>query len=87
MNMNNTLRPILTMVSIALVFMLFFIVPALLIPVSENLLKKINPEEMQSFFPLLILYSLYMSLPIICSLAILNRNEPPCFCSCYLHTL
>ncbi|WP_157482934.1 hypothetical protein [Geofilum rubicundum] len=60
--MKNTLKSIIAILSIALVFVLFFIIPTLLFPVSEDLLKGINPEEMQLFFPLLIIYSLYISI-------------------------
>lgn len=61
MNMKNTLILILTILSIALVFVLFFITPTLLIPVSEEIMESINQNEMQTFFPLLIIFSLYIS--------------------------
>lgn len=45
--------------SVFLIFILLFIIPTVLIPVSPSLLKKINPEEMKLFFPLLLLLTLY----------------------------
>ncbi|MBU2465216.1 MAG: hypothetical protein KJ615_02650, partial [Bacteroidetes bacterium] len=59
--MKNKLKSILIIVAIAIVFVIFFMIPTLIIPVSDDLLERINPQEMQSFFPLLMLYSLYMS--------------------------
>ena len=41
------------------IFIILFIIPTTLIPVSPSLLEKINPEEMKLFFPLLILLALY----------------------------
>lgn len=45
--------------SVFLIFILLFIIPTVLIPVSPSLLEKINPEEMKLFFPLLLLLALY----------------------------
>jgi hypothetical protein len=44
-----------------LIFILLFIIPTILIPVSPSLLGKINPEEMKLFFPLLLLLALYIT--------------------------
>jgi hypothetical protein len=60
-NMKNTLKSIITILSIALVFIIFFITPTMLIPVSEDIMNRTNPDEMQLFFPLLIVFSLYIS--------------------------
>lgn len=54
-------KSIITILSIALVFLLFFIAPTTLIPVSEDIMNRINTEEMQQFFPLLIVFSIYIS--------------------------
>lgn len=45
--------------SLFLIFILLFIIPTVLIPVSPSLQEKINPEEMKLFFPLLLLLALY----------------------------
>ncbi len=58
--MRNIFKSFATILSIALVFSLVFMLPSFVLPISENLMKRINPEEMQLFFPLLILFSLYI---------------------------
>lgn len=58
--MNNTIKSTLKISSIALVFIMVFLIPTMLMPVSDNLLGKINPDEMKLFFPLLVLFSLYL---------------------------
>jgi hypothetical protein len=37
-------------------------IPTIMIPVSDSLLSKINPDEMQLFFPLLLLFSIYIGI-------------------------
>ena len=48
-------------ISVLLIFILLFISPSVLIPVSTSLLEKMNPDEMKLFFPLLLLFALYMT--------------------------
>lgn len=60
--MNNILKSTLKVSSISLVFILVFMIPTILIPVSDSLLSKINQNEMQLFFPLLLLYSFYIGI-------------------------
>jgi len=60
--MKKTFTSFFVFLSIILVFVVVFLIPGMVIPVSEQLLKKLNPEEMKSFFPLLLLLSFYTSL-------------------------
>ncbi|MFD0837395.1 hypothetical protein ACFQ0I_16570 [Mariniflexile aquimaris] len=48
-------------ISIVLVFILLFITPTAILPVSKSLLERINPKEMELFFPLLLTFSIYIS--------------------------
>lgn len=58
---------------LASVFIVFFITPTILLPVSEAVLSKIRPEEMQGFFPLLLLFALYVALTYF--LLLRHRNQ------------
>jgi len=57
--MKKKLISVAQYLSVFLIFILLFIIPTVLIPVSPSLLEKINPEEMKLFFPLLLLLALY----------------------------
>ncbi len=57
--MKKKLISVAQYLSVFLIFILLFILPTVLIPVSPSLLEKINPEEMKLFFPLLLLLALY----------------------------
>lgn len=57
--MKKKLISVVQYLSVLLIFILLFIIPTVLIPVSPSLLEKINPEEMKLFFPLLLLLALY----------------------------
>ncbi len=61
MKTKTQIHPFLKLIAIALSFALFFMIPTLLIPVSEDFLKRINPQEMKFFLPLLLLFSSYIS--------------------------
>lgn len=84
--MKGILRSISTIVSTALVFALLFIIPTMLIPVSEDLLKSINPEEMRLFFPLLLIVSLYISVTYYLLLKNTEKNRTTLFFSYFLRT-
>ncbi len=57
--MKKKLISVIQYFSVLLVFIVLFIIPTVIIPVSPILLEKINPEEMKWFFPLLLLVALY----------------------------
>ena len=61
MKMRTLLKSSLLIISMALIFMLVFMIPSMVIPVSATLLERLNPEEMKSFFPLLLVLALYVS--------------------------
>ncbi len=60
--MNKTLKSTLSFSSILLVYLFVFLTPSMLMPVSDKLLKMIDPDEMKFFFPLLLLLAFYISL-------------------------
>lgn len=59
--MKSTVISSLRFLSVFLVFTVLFILPSVVIPVSPALLKETNPEEMELFFPLFLLFALYIS--------------------------
>lgn len=59
--MKKKLIQVLKYLLVYLIFIFLFIVPTVLIPVSPSLLERINPEEMENFFPLLLLFAFYMA--------------------------
>lgn len=61
MNIKNTLKSLANLLLIALIFMLLFMLPTFFIPVSEALMKSMDPNEMKLFFPLLMLFSMFIA--------------------------
>jgi hypothetical protein len=59
--MKNLLKSSLLLLSIVFVYIFLFMIPTILIPVSDKLLKMLNPDEMKLFFPLLLLLAFYIS--------------------------
>jgi hypothetical protein len=59
--MKITLKSSLLFLSVVLVFIIVFILPSILIPVSDQVIKMMKPDEMKLFFPLLLLLALYIS--------------------------
>ncbi|WP_338357958.1 hypothetical protein [Yeosuana marina] len=59
--MKKNLISAIQLISVVLIFILLFITPTVIIPVSKSLLERINPKEMELFFPLLLLFALYIS--------------------------
>lgn len=59
--MSKILKTSMLFVSIVLLFMLVFLIPSMLIPVSKTLLERLNSEEMKMFFPLLLAVAVYIS--------------------------
>ncbi|MBU1009771.1 MAG: hypothetical protein KKD74_06515 [Bacteroidetes bacterium] len=68
--MKRNLISKLQFVSVLLVFIVLFIVPTLILPVSKSLLERMNPKEMELFFPLLLLFGCF----IACSFWLLINN-------------
>lgn len=60
--MKKTVSNILIFSLTCFVFLIVFISPSIFIPVSEEILKRLNPEEMNLFFPLLLLLAIYISI-------------------------
>ncbi len=58
----KTLKSFILFLSIAIVFILVFLIPTIVIPVSDKVLKMMNPDEMKLFFPLLVLFAIYTSI-------------------------
>jgi hypothetical protein len=61
--MNKLLKSSLLFLSIVLVFIFVFLIPSILLPVSDKLMKMLNPDEMKLFFPLLLVLAFYISFP------------------------
>lgn len=59
--MKKMLKSSLLFVSIAIIFVLVFMIPPVLIPVSDTMLEMLNPEEMKWFFPLMLVLAFYVS--------------------------
>ena len=59
--MRTKLVSTIQFISVILIFILLFITPTVILPVSKSLLEWINPKEMELFFPLLLLFALYIS--------------------------
>ena len=59
--MRTKLVSTIQFISVILIFIFFFITPTVILPVSKSLLEWINPKEMELFFPLLLLFALYIS--------------------------
>lgn len=59
--MHKRLKSSLLFLSIVLVFIFVFLIPNILIPVSDKLVKMVNTDEMKLFFPLLLLLAFYIS--------------------------
>ena len=58
---------------LAMVFIVLFIFPTILLPVSEAVRNRISTEEMQGFLPLLLLFALYVSVSYY--LLLLHRRQ------------
>ncbi len=59
--MTTKLKSILLFTSLVVIFMLVFMIPSMMIPVSKTLLERLNPKEMEMFFPLLLALSVYFA--------------------------
>ncbi len=73
--MKKNLTSSIKYLSVFLVFIVLFIIPTILLPVSPSLLEKINPEEMKSFFPLLLLVALYLTSAYWLLIKNINQNK------------
>jgi len=62
-------------ISVNLIFILLFITPTFILPVSKTLLERINPKEMELFFPLLFLFVLYISYTFWLLIKNTNQNK------------
>jgi len=73
--MNKTLKSSLLFLSIVLVFIAVFIFPSIALPISDQLLKMMKPDEMKFFFPLLLLLAFYISFSYWLLIQHTNQNK------------
>lgn len=71
--MNSTFKSMVLLITLTFVFLILFMLPSILLPVSEAVTDMMNAEEMKWFFPLLLLFALYQSTTFW--LLLKNSNE------------
>lgn len=57
--MKSLLKNLGQILAVSFMYMLFFMIPTIIVPPSAELNSRLNAEEMQLFFPLLFIYSTY----------------------------
>jgi len=77
--MKTKIGRILSFLGLVFGFMLLYIIPTQIIPVSQSLLNRINHEEMNTFFPLLIIFSIYTTCAYWLLIRNTNQNGFPLF--------
>lgn len=58
----KTLKSVTLFLSIVVIFVLAFLTPTMVIPASDDVLKMMDADQMELFFPLLVLFALYTSI-------------------------